>query len=114
MKKIIPPNTTSEVQPLDRHFFRMYKHMVRHISHNVDFQSTSDTLQQRDNILKLQSLVFNQFCSPRFERSHQYGWVLADLASRDGEHFQNTSDYCIKHLVGVCNECEKAAIIKCG
>ena len=66
-----------------------------------------------DNILKFQCLVFNQFYSTRFEYSHQYGWVLVDLASRNDERFQNTFYYCIKHLIGVCKECEKAVIIKC-
>lgn len=90
--KIIPPNTTYELQSLERYFFRMYKHTIRHIFHNVDFDDLSDTLQQRNNILKLQSLVYQKFPSPRFQQAHGYGWVLAGLGSRSRQRFQNITE----------------------
>ena len=112
--QIIPPNTTYELQPLDRYFFRMYKYMIRELSHNVDFDDPSQSLQQRDNILKLQSLAFQQFLSPRFQHAHQYGWVLAGLATRQEGHFQNTIDYyCFIGLMGHRHNCNKIAIIRC-
>ena len=115
--KIIPPGTTSRCQPLDLHFFRMYKHMFRFLSHKaLHFFSASqskESLQKRDNILKMHSLVYNQFRSPRFTKAHQYGWKMAGLGSDTGP-FQNTTEFCLKSRKGVCLECEKLSVIKCG
>ncbi len=60
----IPPNTTSMVQPLDKYGFRLWKNFVRKFSDRVILDGIDVNLFQRNNILKLQSLVHNQFSSP--------------------------------------------------
>jgi hypothetical protein len=63
----IPPKTTALVQPLDKYGFRLWKNFLRKFSDRVVLDRLDIDLYQRNNILKLQSLVHNQFSSPRFE-----------------------------------------------
>jgi hypothetical protein len=62
----IPPKTTSMIQPLDKYGFRLWKNFVRKFSDRVLIDGININLYQKNNILKLQSLVHNQFSSPRF------------------------------------------------
>lgn len=112
---IIPPNTTSMCQPLDLHFFRMYKHMVRKISDAARDSSEEISLQQRNNLLMLQSLTYNQLCSPRFYNSHRHGWVLAKLVD-EPRPFETSTQFCFQHKLPFCNlqaECSNMGFIKC-
>ena len=56
----IPPKTTSMVQPLDKYGFRLWKNFVRRFSDRVVLDGLDVDLYQRNNIIKLQSLVHNR------------------------------------------------------
>lgn len=64
----IPPKTTGFCQPLDKYFFRQYKVYCRKISDMVLLGSYNVDLHNRNEIIKMHSLVHNQFSSPRFEK----------------------------------------------
>lgn len=62
------------IQPWDVFGFRIYKNYVRYISEFVLLNDVNVVLSQRNSIIKLQSLVYNQFCSPRYVPMFQYSW----------------------------------------
>src|SRR5262249_24840575 len=62
----IPDGATRTTQPLDVMFFRQWKDFVQKFSDKVILEDLDVILYQRDNVLKLQSLVHNQFSAPRF------------------------------------------------
>lgn len=62
------------IQPWDIFGFRVYKNYVRHFSEFVILNEIDVVLHQRNNIIKMQSLVYNQLCSPRYKELFKYGW----------------------------------------
>lgn len=74
---IIPPKTTALVLPLDRFFFRPWKVDVRKISDFVLFGGLNISLQNRNNVRKLQSLVHFQFSSHQYRPMIKYAWFAS-------------------------------------
>lgn len=68
----IPTGTTGKIQPLDVYGFRVWKNFVRRFSDNVILMDYDMNLHSRNNIIKLQSLVHNQFSSPRYLNLFKY------------------------------------------
>ena len=68
--EVIPKKTTPLVQPLDITFNRQYKHLVRTIYDHVRLYDIDCNLSQRNNIIKLTSLCYNQLCSNKFTPMH--------------------------------------------
>ncbi|GAU89492.1 hypothetical protein RvY_02039 [Ramazzottius varieornatus] len=78
----IPPKVAGDIQPLDRLFFRMYKDFFRKMSSFVILHSLPLQVHHRDVILKMHSLVYQQFQSPRFgDLVNQAGICAAILTS---------------------------------
>jgi hypothetical protein len=67
--------TTSMIQPLDKYGFRLWKNFVR-FSDRVVLDGLDIDLYQRNNIIKLQSLM-HQLSSPRFENVFKYSWYAS-------------------------------------
>ena len=67
LKICIPPKTTPLVQPLDVYFFRQYKILARKVYERVNLDSIEVDLHERNSIIKLHSLIYNQLQSPQFE-----------------------------------------------
>ena len=70
----IPPKTTAIIQPCDVFFFRIWKTFVRRFSDRVLLDEINIELNDRFNIIKLQSIVHNQFSAPRFKKFLKYLW----------------------------------------
>lgn len=79
----IPPGLTGECQPLDVAFFRSYKSFHRRISDFINNDRPDIKLHLRNSFLKLQSCVYFQFRSPRFEQFNQHAWLKAGLMDED-------------------------------
>jgi len=71
---IIPKKTISFIQPLDVFGFRIWKNFVQTFSDNVILQEKDNNLHSRNDIIKLQSLIHNQFSWSRFKNLFQYAW----------------------------------------
>ena len=63
----LPPHSTKDIQPLDVYFLRMWKGFIRKISDRIVLDELPIELRLRNNILKLQSLVHNQFSCPIYK-----------------------------------------------
>ena len=93
----IPAGCTDVLQPEDVHLFRMWKQMSKKISNRAASTDPPTKMFQRDNILKLQSLIYNTLSSPRFQGSLKYAWFKSGYGPRP-ERFVGIIDFCFKGL----------------
>jgi len=71
---IIPKGTTGKIQPLDVYGFRIWKNFAKRFSDTVLLLESDINLHERNNIIKLQSLIHNQLSSPRYHNLFKYSW----------------------------------------
>jgi hypothetical protein len=95
-----------------RYFYiRLWKNFVRKLSDRVLLDSIELDLFQRNNILKLQSLVHNQFSSPRFENVFKYSWFACGYSDIHPGKFENPVEYCFKMTNNNCSHCNVISFI---
>lgn len=113
----IPTGTTGKIQPLDVYGFRVWKNFVRRFSDNVILMDYDMNLHSRNNIIRLQSLVHNQFSSPRYLNLFKYSWFRSGYLEEKPEKFDNPVDFSFGESCSSKCEiegCQNAAIIRCG
>lgn len=127
------------IQPLDVFGFRVYKNYVRHFSEFVILNEIDVVLHQRNNIIKLQSLVYNQLCSPRYKSLFKYSWfkVRVELIFKfmpafvlfqsefinfffqsgylleRPDSFENPVKFCFYGLEISCSSCQEMRMLTC-
>lgn len=113
--QVIPAGTTGMIQPLDVGCFRSMKAFVRRISDHVLVESIEFSLFQRDNILKMWTLVHNQFRSPRFKSFLRYAWHKAGFTDIRLP-FESPVEFCFDKGIESCSEpvCGHYRLLKCG
>ena len=113
----IPPGTTSIAQHWDVYGFRSYKQMVRYFSDRVLIDNLPVILHQRNEIIKLQSLIYNQLCSPRFKEQWKLGWFKSRYLDQHPDQFTNALQFCFQNkaaeLTEKCCKCERLHFITC-
>jgi len=70
----ILPKTTSFIQQMDVYFFHQWKGFSKKVYNRVMLDGLEVNLKERNNIIKLHSLIHNQLSSPRFGKMIQYYW----------------------------------------
>lgn len=82
------------IQPLDVFGFRLRKNYIKTFSDTVILMKYDKDLHQRNNIVKWQSLIQNQFSSPRFFDIYKYSWYKSEYVSEKPEPFKNPIEFC--------------------
>jgi hypothetical protein len=80
--EVIPQGTISFIQPLDVYGFRIWKNFVLRFCDILILSDYEESLQNRNNILKLQSLAHNQLSSLRSINMFKYAWHKNRYLSR--------------------------------
>ena len=71
-------------------------------------------LHERNNIIKLQSLIYNQLSSPRYNNLFKYSWYKSGYLKDKLLHFDNPIHYCFKNCESFyALMCDNEAVIKC-
>jgi hypothetical protein len=73
--------------------FAFEKIFSQDFSDRVVLDGLDVDLYQRNNILKLQSLVYNQFSS-RFENVFKYSWFACGYSDDHSGNFENPVEHC--------------------
>jgi hypothetical protein len=114
---LIPPKTTSFTQPLDIYFFRQYKTFARRIQNRINLDNISIDLKERNNIIKLHSLIHNQLSAPSFQPMIKYSWYKAGYFEQHPGRFKNVKETCFSFNEFSCNFsrsiCSEGAFIQC-
>lgn len=109
----IPPGTTGLIQPLDVYGFRFWKNFLRQFSDIVILYGCDINLHLRNNVLKIQSLIHNQFSSPRFRNLFKYAWWKSGFIDEQPEKCEAPADFCFKNCGITCEFCKDIALIRC-
>lgn len=76
---IIPKLTTKHLQPLDVIFNRQYKKFVKRVLERAQYQNLLHNITSREGIIRLHSMIWDQFTSPVYRDMLRYSWYKTDL-----------------------------------
>lgn len=93
--EILPPGSTSQLQPADVFFNRTFKHFIRLISNKIRWRFPNFILAVRNNLLTLLDLTYNQFKAPRYKQFLLYSWYRAQYFSDHPSEFLTPIQYCL-------------------
>nr|XP_012217672.1 PREDICTED: uncharacterized protein LOC105669351 isoform X1 [Linepithema humile] len=112
---VIPKGTTGKIQPLDVYGFRIWKNFARRFSDTVLLLNYDINLHQRNNIIKLQSLIHNQLSSPRYQNLFKYSWFKSGYTNERPETFKNPVEFSFEQTSSTCDieDCNDIAVIQC-
>jgi len=112
----IPKKTTSMIQPCDVYYNRQYKYIVRQIYDYTRFYDLDINLAQRNNIIKTNSLAYNQLSSPKFNPMIRYAWYESGYIKQNPGVFENVKEVCFSFKDSHCQiqQCnDSLPFIKC-
>jgi len=109
----IPAGTTGMIQPLDVYTFRPWKNFLKHFSDVVILYNYDINLHLRNNILKIQSLIHNQFSSPRFVNLFRYAWYKSGYIEEKPPKCETPVNFCFTNCETICDCCHDIAIFRC-
>lgn len=114
--EVIPKGTTSKIQPLDVFGFRIWKNYVRRFSDIVFLNNEDINLHHRNNIIRLQSLVHNQFSAPRYKDLFKYSWFKSGYLIERPQQFENPVQFAFSDSSSATCEidgCKNIAVVRC-
>lgn len=111
---VLPPGSTSTLQPADVYYNRTFKNFIRRASDWIRWKKPEYTLAIRKNILNLLDLVYNQFKSDIFSNFLKYSWFKTGFRTKHPGDFVTPVEYCLNFgdLVD-CNSCGNFPFLHC-
>lgn len=113
----IPKKTTGIIQPLDVYGFRFWKGMAKSFSDLVILSGYDVELRLRNNIIKLQSIIHNQLCAPRFQNLFKYAWFKSGYINERPEKTDHPVSFVFVRqsatVMPTCVNCETLADFRC-
>lgn len=111
----IPKKTTAILQPLDVYFNRQYKKIIRTMYDHVRLYDYDVNLAQRNSIIKMNSLAYNQLSSKVFKPMIQYAWFRSGYLINDPGDFKNVKSVCFDFKNYSCDvdRCDESTFIRC-
>ncbi len=70
-------------------------------------------LNDRNNIIKMHSLIHNQLSPPSFHGMIKYSWFRSGYIIENPGKFQNVIQVCFKFTELVCYQCSEGVFIIC-
>lgn len=109
----IPAGATSIMQPCDLFCFRQWKSFIKKFQERIIMDGTNLVLHDRNNIIRLNSLILNQFQSPLFSNMFKYAWSKGGFGV-DIAVFEGLDDICFNFNDYICETCKsKLTFVKC-
>lgn len=112
--KILPPGSTSLIQPLDVLIFRQWKMFVKNFAERVLLDEIDIDLHDRNVIIKLHTIIHNQLRAPLFQPLISNAWARAAYPVE--KTFYNTfTDSIFDETGSFCGSstCRKGSFILC-
>lgn len=109
--QIIPAKTTGMIQPCDVGLFLYWKQFVKKFYNRISLDNINIDTKSRNFILKMHSLIHNQFSAPNFEELIKYSWKKAGYDVQS-ERYESLISLCFSSLDN-CSECDLPNFIKC-
>ncbi len=110
---VVPPKTTSMALALDSYFFRKHKEIARRMYERVDLDKLNINLRERNNIIRMQSLIINQLSAEIFKPMIRYSWFASGYLDSKPGTFKNLNEMCFQFDCKVCATCIKSDFICC-
>jgi len=111
-RMIIPPGCTGRCQPKDVGFFRVLKSIVRRFYDAMPSFDSSIKMHQRNNYLKMLSLIHHQLCSPKFHSFIKYAWHKSGYTDTY-DPFPGVMDSLFNNRSPRCFRCSNTPFITC-
>lgn len=109
-----PAQSTSFMQPEDLSLFHPWKDFVKRFINHCLITRSEITVHLRNNVLKLQSLIHNQFSSNVFEPMFKYGWYKAGFPV-EYIQYESLKEICFNFNQPNCStvSCKRLSFMQC-
>lgn len=110
-----PPQTTQYLQPLDVYFFHDYKYFIKRMA---EYCATHQNicgevdLTQRESIIQMHEVAYNQLCSPTFDEMRCYAFEKSLFRSTNPV-FRTVKQVCFSMDSATCSNCVTPSFIVC-